>query len=414
MTIRAARLALVVCAASLSLLALSLLLVVLGWSTPLPGDWLWQEQAVLIAAMVGAPLLGGVVASKRPGNLYGWAWLGFGAGLALSSFGQNYVLFTAWVRPGSLPVPETVLAIGGAGWVSAMVILPYLLLLFPDGRPPSRRWRAAGWVAAFAGGMLLLLGAFRPRQRLGPIESPLGVEGALGEAIVVVTNVGLNVVFAAVILSAVSLVFRYRRAAGIERQQIKWFAYAAVLFGSVFAFSLIVEEFFGVAASVPYMAWVVFNNVPIVALYVAVGVAVLKYRLYDIDILINRTLVYGSLTVMLALAYFGIVTATQALFRTLTGQEESPQLVAVASTLAIAALFNPLRRRIQSFIDRRFYRRKYNARKTLESFSAKLRDDTDLNALEEDLVGVVSETMQPTNVSLWLRPDTATKTRRPN
>jgi hypothetical protein len=142
---------------------------------------------------------------------------------------------------------------------------------------------------------------------------------------------------------------------------------------------------------------------------VAVGIAILRYRLYEIDILINRTLVYGSLTAMLALVYFGGVTVTQTFFRALTGQVEQPQLAIVVSTLVIAALFNPLRHRIQGFIDRRFYRRKYDAAKTLEAFSAKLRDETDLNALSDDLVGVVRETMQPAHVSLWLRPDTAPK-----
>ena len=143
----------------------------------------------------------------------------------------------------------------------------------------------------------------------------------------------------------------------------------------------------------------------LLAIPVAVGVAILRYRLYDIDRLINRTLVYGALTVILVAVYFGGVTATQAGFRALTGQEKQPQLVVVASTLVIAALFNPLRRRIQGFIDRRFYRRKYDARKTLEAFSPKLRDETDLDSLRDDLVGVVQETMQPTHVSLWLRPD---------
>jgi hypothetical protein len=145
------------------------------------------------------------------------------------------------------------------------------------------------------------------------------------------------------------------------------------------------------------------------AIPISMGIAILRYRLYDIDIIINRTLVYGTLTATLALVYFGVVTATQALFRTLSGEEQLPQLVVVASTLAIAALFNPLRRRIQVFIDRRFYRRKYDARKTLEAFSAKLRDETDLDLLSEDLEGVVQETMQPAHVSLWLRTDAASK-----
>jgi hypothetical protein len=146
---------------------------------------------------------------------------------------------------------------------------------------------------------------------------------------------------------------------------------------------------------------------------ISIAVAVLRYRLYDIDILINRTLVYVTLTAMLAVVYFGGVTATQAIFGALTGQQEQqPQLAIVVSTLVIAALFNPLRRRIQGFIDRRFYRRKYDAAKTLEAFSAKLRDETDLDALSDDLVGVVRETMQPAHVSLWLRPDTASKKER--
>jgi hypothetical protein len=144
---------------------------------------------------------------------------------------------------------------------------------------------------------------------------------------------------------------------------------------------------------------------------IAAGIAILKYRLYEIDILINRTLVYGSLTVMLALVYFGGVTATQAIFRTLTGQEEQPQIAVVASTLVIAALFNPLRRRIQSFVDRRFYRSKYDARKTLEAFSAKLRDETDMDALSGHLIGVIGETMQPAHISMWLQPSTDARER---
>jgi hypothetical protein len=142
------------------------------------------------------------------------------------------------------------------------------------------------------------------------------------------------------------------------------------------------------------------------------GVAILRYRLYDIDVLINRTLVYGSLTAMLAVVYFGGVATTQVIFRSLTSQEEQPQLAIVTSTLVIAALFNPLRRRIQTFIDRRFYRRKYDARKTLEAFSAELREETDLDALSGDLLEAVRETMQPTHVSLWLRSDHALKDKK--
>jgi hypothetical protein len=175
------------------------------------------------------------------------------------------------------------------------------------------------------------------------------------------------------------------------------------------------EEWFGLSEALlgaPLLT--LLTVVSFTGLYVAVGFAVLRYRLYDIDIIINRTLVYGSLTLMLALVYFGGVTATQALFQTLTGQGKLPQLAVVVSTLVIAALFNPLRRRVQGFVDRRFYRRKYDARKTLEAFSLKLRDERDLEALNNDLVGVVRETMQPAHVSLWLRPDTAPKGKEAN
>jgi hypothetical protein len=202
--------------------------------------------------------------------------------------------------------------------------------------------------------------------------------------------------FVAGLGAVISLFVRFRRARGNERQQIKWFASAAAL--SLVWILVFVQSTRGLPESIVALSsLLVIPSVPI-----ATGIAILRYRLYDIDRIINRTLVYGSLTVMLALLYFGGVSAIQALFAALTGQEEQPQLAIVVSTLLIAALFTPLRRRIQSFIDRRFYRSKYDARKTLEAFSSKLRDETDLDALSEDLTSVVRETMQPAHVSLWL------------
>jgi len=203
--------------------------------------------------------------------------------------------------------------------------------------------------------------------------------------------------FVAIVLSALSLVFRYRRAGGVERQQIKWFAFAGVLFGGSLVFSGFLGE------DLPGAWDALFETVTFAPLYVAVGVAILRYRLYEIDTLINRTLVYGSLTALLALVYFGGVATTQATFRVLTGQEQQPQLAIVVSTLVIAALFNPLRRRIQSFIDRSFFRRKYDAAKTLEAFSARLRDETNLEQLTDELLAVLQDTIQPTHASVWLR-----------
>jgi len=198
----------------------------------------------------------------------------------------------------------------------------------------------------------------------------------------------------------------------IQRQQNKW-----VVFGVAIAIAGALTTIFTVGAAVDLPSETVGAKMLSMLLMdafgllipLSLGVAVLRARLFDIDVVINRTLVYGSLTVMLALVYLGGVATTQASVRALTGQEEQPQLAIVISTLVIAALFNPLRRGIQSFIDRRFYRRKYDARKTLEAFSAKLREETDIEALNDELVGVVRETMQPAHVSLWLRPDTGLK-----
>jgi hypothetical protein len=206
------------------------------------------------------------------------------------------------------------------------------------------------------------------------------------------------------LVASTALLARLRGAPHIERQQITWVVYAGTV--------LIVGDFLKYVLfftfDVSWALWPGFAllTAGLIGVPVAMGIAILRYRLYEIDLIINRTLVYGSLTATLGLVYFGGVTATQALFHTITDRQELPQLVIVASTLAIAALFNPLRRGVQAFVDRRFYRRKYDARKTLETFSSKLRDETDLEALNGELVGVVSEAMQPAHVSLWLRPPT--------
>jgi hypothetical protein len=221
---------------------------------------------------------------------------------------------------------------------------------------------------------------------------------------VLVDFIAVPMLFVAGLGAVISLFVRFRRARGDERQQIKWFASAAAL-SLLWIFVLDASTLSGVPGAIAVLSGLlVLPSIPI-----ATGIAILRYRLYDIDNLINRTLVYGSLTLMLVLVYFGGVTATQVVFTALTSQEEQPQLAIVVSTLVIAALFTPLRRRIQSFIDRRFYRRKYDAAKTLEAFSAKLRDETDLDALGDDLVEVIRETMQPAHVSLWLRPEMAPK-----
>jgi hypothetical protein len=388
----AAWLAWSVCAAILLILASSLLLIVLGWSTPLPKGWTpWRDQAVFIFGVLGAPILGGIVASRRPENPYGWLWLGFGLSLALVQLSEPYAAYSIIVEPGSLPAPRAASGLlEGLGFVVAITLLPFLLLLFPTGRLPSQRWRPVAWIVLAAGATGVTLGPF------------LSEDSDLIIAVVMILIIASG-------LSALSLVVRYRGASGVERQQLKWFAFAAVLLVAV-----PIADLLGLHRLLGYgLLWTLLENVTLTGLYVAVGAAILRYRLYEIDLIINRTLVYGPLTAMLALVYFAGVATAQLVFRALTGQQQQPQLAIVVSTLVIAALFNPLRRRIQALIDRRFYRSKYDARKTLEAFSAKLRDETELGSLSAELVGVVRETMQPAHVSLWLRPETSSKDEEP-
>jgi hypothetical protein len=390
MTDRSLRLlAWALCALTLLVLAASLLLILLGLSTPLPqGATPWRDRAIFLIGIVGAPVLGAIIASRRPRNAYGWVWLGFWLGLALQQLSASYEAYARVVESASLVAPLTISRVLGLGNQAALWLAPFLLLLFPTGRLPSRRWRPLAWISALSGATIAVLVLL--------FQSPDKVGGVV-TLVAVVTS---SAIVATFVLSAISLVIRYRGARGVERQQLKWFAFAAV-----FAVLVFLGEVNGLSELLGETLWNLLNVVSNVCLYAAVGIAILRYRLYDIDVIINRTLVYGSLTVMLLLVYFGGVTATQALFQTLTGQQRLPQLAVVASTLAIAALFTPLRRRIQSFIDRRFYRRKYDAAKTLDAFSSKLRDETDLDELSGDLVSVVHETMQPEHVSLWLRPE---------
>ena len=400
----ASRLAWSLAAVSLLITALALVLIFLGWPTPLPEGWTpWHGQAISALGISGPPILGGLISSRRPHNPYGWLWLGFGMGFALLLLAQVYAAYSLEVQPGSLPAPRLVgNVVAVVGWMVSTALFPFLLLLFPTGELPSRRWRIVAWAIVVAGLTALAAGPFMPvEDNFIPGENPLGVGGTVGEVITSLGYAAVIVILLTIVLSALSMVLRYRRAGGVERQQLKWFAYAAALLVGQWISSFLYE---------PPGAWDTLTEmVPIVGLYVAVGIAILRHRLYDIDVLINHTLVYGALTVTLAALYFGGVTAMQTIFRTLTGQAEQSQLAIVVSTLVIAALFNPVRRRIQGFIDRRFYRRKYDARKTLDSFSGRLRDETDLEILCDDLTGVVRETLQPAHVSLWLSTDPGTQ-----
>jgi hypothetical protein len=399
----AARLAWSLCAFAVALTALSLLLLALNLShpnTPVFGSWLDGTLSALSYAPVGA-----LIASRHPANPVGWLLCLYGLVISISGFSAQYATYALLVQPNLLPAGEAMAWI--TSWILPIIngLTVFYILLFPTGRLPSRRWRWLGWLTAAFVVVGVILAAFSPGAllgMLGPIRNPLGIEGF--------TNLYKAVLFTMAplltVAAALAVFMRLRRAVGVERQQIKWFTYAAAVSVIATILAYIIPGVIDTPAWFERLGFAL-NIATIPAIPVAIGIAILRYSLYDIDLLINRTLVYGVLTVTLTLIYFGGVATVEAGFRALTGQEEQPQLAIVVSTLAIAALFNPFRRRIQRFIDRRFYRRKYDAAKTLKTFSTKLREETDLDALSDDLVGVVRETMQPSHVSLWLRPDPA-------
>ena len=384
-------------------------------SAPQMPSSLGTTRLTLIDLLTGVPFLafpivGALIASRRPHNPIGWICLTVGLLFLLLGVTDLYSVYGV-VRPRSVPFPVAIASLGNWLWVPAVgLFATYLFLLFPDGRLPSRRWRPLAWLS---GAVIVVLSvgfglAPGPVASLpGRIRNPFGLEGLpwLSKA----ANVGFPLLALCILASVVSLVLRYRRSRGEEREQIKWIAFAASVVGLLFVSGIVIQLIY---APVPPSWTGLLDSVTVLSyagVPIAVGFAVLKYRLYDIDVIINRALVYGALTAALLAVYFGGVATTQTVFRALSGQQEQPQLAIVVSTLVIAALFNPLRRRIQGFIDRRFYRRKYDARKTLEAFSARLRDETDLETLNEELVGVVRETMQPAHISLWLRPETVHK-----
>jgi hypothetical protein len=391
------------CALCVALAAASPILALLNGRTLAEIFMAWGPSLLTLASLtVSFSVVGALITSQRPENPIGWIFLAVGFLQGFLSAADQYAIYALLTNPGAVPLGGEASWLGQWIWAPGLgLILVFLPLLFPDGHPPSPRWRSVGWLGGLSIGLtvvssMILLWPERGPALLTGDESPSHVLQVL------VDFIALPMLFVAGLGAVISVLVRFHRSRGDERQQIKWFASAAAL-------SLVWIIVFGQSTRGLPGAIVALSGLLVVpSIPIATGIAILRYRLYDIDLIINRTLVYGSLSASLALVYFGGVATTQAIFRALTGQEQ-PQLAIVVSTLAIAALFNPLRRRIQGFIDRRFYRSKYDARKTLEAFSAKLRDETDLDALRDELVRVVRETMQPAHVALWLRPETPRK-----
>jgi hypothetical protein len=368
--------------------------------------WAGPPVATLLTQIVSFSVVGALIASHRPENPIGWLFLAAALFYGILIPGEEYAVYALLTNPGSLPLGAELAWLTEWIWAPGFgIILVFLPLLFPDGHPPSRRWRTVAWLGGLSIGLICVLTSIVLWPERGPTLLQLGgyageVEEWRSAVSDWVLRLGGPMLLLAGLGAVISLVVRFRRARGDVRQQIKWFASAAAL-------TLVWLLLFGQASlrGLPGIIVALSGLLVIASIPVATGIAILRYRLYDIDLIINRTLVYGSLTVTLVALYFGGIVVLQRAFVLLTGQQST--LAVVASTLLIAALFTPLRRRIQGFIDRRFYRRKYDARKTLEAFSSKLRDETDLDALSEDLTSVVTETMQPAHVSLWLRPDPA-------
>jgi PAS domain S-box-containing protein len=403
------------CAVSLALTVLGIFLLGVSRSpvgvpvyagAPVYDYWFVNTVIALSFSTVGAI----ITPRLPPQNPIGWIFCSIGVIAGMRLFVSEYAIVTLLAEPRSVPAilpgGEVFAWISSWLWVPHIGLFVFLALLFPDGKLPSSRWRPFAWLV----GVVIVTGtvsvALWPETAAGfdLVNHPLGIEVATETV-----NPVETILYALGLIAAASLLVRLRRSMGVERQQVKWFAYAVAVLATSAILAYVVSESVGVV----WLEWVSSMLVisSVMGLPVAVGIAILRYRLYNIDLLLNRTLVYGALTAVLAAVYFGSIVLFQALFRAFTGHES--QLAVVISTLAIAALFTPLRLRIQAFIDRRFYRRKYDARKTLEAFSAKLRIETDLDALSSELIDVIRETMQPARVSLWLKaPERARESTR--
>jgi hypothetical protein len=357
----------------------------------------FEQDSSLLLAFAAFMAVGAVIVAHRPGNAVGWIFSAIGLLTATGVLATEYAAYVSRTRPGS--PPGVVLAAWYTSWwwyPTLVLVLVFTPLLFPTGRLLSTRWRPVVVVAAAGTAVIITLSALQPtlQNEDHPVRNPIGLagapdpeEGALGALL-------FGLLLLCSVAAVLSVVLRFRRSRGVERQQLKWFTYAAALMSLFLVLSdyllpqsVVVEVLYGlVIALVP----------------VAAGVAVLRYRLYDIDRLVNRTLVYGALTALLGAVYAGAVLVLGLLFGGVGGNP--PSWAVAGATLAVAALFQPARRRTQAVVDRRFNRRKYDAAETIQAFSTRLRDQIDLDTLSAELLAVVDQTMEPTRVSLWLRP----------
>jgi len=360
-----------------------------------------QLDLFIAVGVITTLVSGALIASRRPENPIGWILYGMGLWMAFGGFGQAYAVHALIAAPGSLPFGEVMAWVDSSSSGPAFLGLwVFVFLLFPNGRLLSARWRIVLWlgIVALAG---LALAAFQPGplNDFGTINNPFGIQ-SLAAVLDTVVTLSFWLCISALAASVVSLVLRFRRAHGDERQQLKWFASAALFMALIFMTAPIIWFTPALANTLLWPILFVLAELP---LPIAIVIAILRYHLYDIDFLIRRTLTYSIVTALLLMVYFASVILLQQAVATVTGSQQN-ELVTVLSTLAIAALFVPLRNRIQNAIDRRFNRQRYDAQKVLNQFATTVRDETDLEKLTGSLIDVVNETMQPRSVSLWLKP----------
>ena len=356
------------------------------------------------------PLVGLLILRQQPHNTIGWLLQAIGLVWALNGLADNYATYGMVVDPGSVPAPEIAAALSEGGWVPAIGLMgTFLFLLYPDGHLPSERWRPVAWVCAatmvLGTPAIIFVPGTMEESPIPQTENPLGWQ--VGEPfLVVLAIVVLPLLPLGIVACAGALVSRFRRSTGIERLQLKWLATAGGVVAFLYALTmlaLLLVETTDVSDS--DAAWVDFLQIASILSFgllpIAIGIAILRHGLYEIDVVINRALVYLGLTATLAGVYLGSVLSLQLLLSPVTKQSE---LAVAGSTLAVAAIFGPARRQIQRIVDRPFYRSKYDAAQTVDEFTARLRHQVDLDAVGSDLRGVVHESVQPTHVSLWIRP----------
>jgi hypothetical protein len=391
----------------LAILTVVFLALGAGASTPAQS---WGQAGygglALAVASLAFVTVGALIASRVPGNAIGWTFCLTGLLLGVGDFAYQYADHSLYVAPGSLPGGMAAAWLYNLGSSPAVGLLGVSLLLFPDGRLPSRRWRPALWLAILGIACVVSDDALRPGpldEPFSAVSNPVGIDGTF-ELMDTLAGLGWPSMAAAVAVAAVAMALRLRRSRGAERQQLKWMVVAAAVVGVVIVAAVaswgleisgITRPSSGISQLRTGVLGLGFTIFP-----VAAGIAILRYRLYDIDVVINRTLVYSALTATLVGAYLTCVLVLQIALSPLTAQSD---LAIAGSTLAVAALFGPARRRVQALVDRRFFRRRYDAARTLEQFGARLRDEVELDALGDHLRGVVRETVQPAHASLWLR-----------